>query len=307
MKLSVVATLYQSEPYVGEFCSRVSDAARSLAGDAFEIILVNDGSPDRSLQVALSVQQLNPHVVIVDLSRNFGHHRAMMTGMAHARGEQIFLIDSDLEELPEWLLEFDAELRRTRSDVVYGVQRQRKGDRFEQLTGSWFYQMFRAVTGIQLPENVVTARLMTRRYVNALLLHDEREFFIAGLWHITGFDQQGWPVDKLSHSQTTYTLRRKVSLLVNSVTSFSNAPLIAIFYVGVSILLFALLYIATMVGLWMTSNKPISGYTSLIASIWLLGGLMISFMGVLGIYLAKIFSEAKRRPYTIVRDIFRKS
>jgi putative glycosyltransferase len=274
MKLSVVATLYQSEPYVGEFCSRVSDAARSLAGDAFEIILVNDGSPDRSLQVALSVQQLNPHVVIVDLSRNFGHHRAMMTGMAHARGEQIFLIDSDLEELPEWLLEFDAELRRTRSDVVYGVQRQRKGDRFEQLTGSWFYQMFRAVTGIQLPENVVTARLMTRRYVNALLLHDEREFFIAGLWHITGF---------------------------------LNAPLIAIFYVGVSILLFALLYIATMVGLWMTSNKPISGYTSLIASIWLLGGLMISFMGVLGIYLAKIFSEAKRRPYTIVRDIFRKS
>lgn len=307
MKLSIVATLYQSASYVREFCARATEQAQAFAGDDYEIVLVNDGSPDSSLELAVAEHQADPHVVVVDLSRNFGHHKAMMTGMAHARGDHVFLIDSDLEELPEWLSEFAEQMRRDRCDVVYGVQHRRKGDRFEQLTGAWFYTLFRAVTGISLPQSIVTARLMTRRYVNALLLHDEREFFIAGLWHLTGFDQRPCLVAKLSHSETTYTLRRKISLLVNSVTSFSNAPLVAIFYVGISIFATAVLYSSYSVYIWLTVDQPVTGYTSLIASIWLLGGLMISFMGVIGIYLSKIFSEAKRRPYTIVREVFRRA
>lgn len=306
MKLSIVATLYRSAPYINEFHERAAVAAGKLVGDDYEIVLVNDGSPDNCLDLAIKLTEQDAHVVVVDLSRNFGHHKAMMTGLAHAKGERVFLIDSDLEEEPEWLLSFADQLEREACDVVYGIQERRKGNWFERWSGQWFYQLFKALTGLALPENVVTARLMTRRYVNALLLHEEREVFMAGLWHITGFDQQPQIVKKHNTSETTYTFRRKMSLLVNSVTSFSNAPLAGIFYLGVAISILSSVYITYLVVNWMFLAKPMSGWTSVMASIWLLGGMVISFIGVVGIYLAKIFSETKQRPYTIVRKIYAK-
>lgn len=307
MKLSIVATLYQSAPYIAEFHQRASAAARQLVGDDYEIVLVNDGSPDISLDLAVQLAECDGHVVVVDLSRNFGHHKAMMTGLAHATGERIFLIDSDLEEDPEFLLSFAAQMQDEQTDVVYGVQEKRKGNWFERWSGLWFYRLFKLLTGQALPENIVTSRLMSRRYVDALLRHKEREVFMAGLWHITGFVQ--WPqvVKKHSTSKTTYNFRRKMSLIVNSVTSFSNAPLISIFYIGISISLFAVFYIFYLGVHWMFFAKPLSGWTSVMASIWLLGGMIISFIGVVGIYLSKIFSETKQRPYTIVRQIYAKN
>lgn len=304
MKLSIVATLYQSAHYIAEFHQRASAAARQLVGDDYEIVLVNDGSPDNSLDLAVQLGESDDHIVVVDLSRNFGHHKAMMTGLAHAKGERVFLIDSDLEEEPECLIGFAGQMLNDPCDVVYGVQEVRKGGWFERWSGQWFYRFFKALTGLALPENIVTARLMTRRYVDALLRHEEREVFMAGLWHITGFVQRPQTVKKHSTSGTTYTFRRKMSLLVNSVTSFSNAPLVSIFYIGVSISLFAVFYIAYLFIQWMFFAKPLSGWTSVMASIWLLGGMVISFIGVVGIYLSKIFSETKRRPYTIVRQIY---
>lgn len=304
MKLSIVATLYQSAPYIDEFHRRASAAARQLVGEDFEIVLVNDGSPDDSLDIAVALTEVDDHVVLVDLSRNFGHHKAMMTGLAHAKGERVFLTDIDLEEEPEYLITFADRIQIEPCDVVYGVQERRKGGWSERWTGKWFYSLFRALTGLALPENVVTSRLMSRRYVDALLLHEEREIFIAGLWHITGFVQRPHVVRKHSTSETTYTFRRKMSLLVNSVTSFSNAPLVGIFYFGVSISLIASIYIAYLLFHWMFLAKPLSGWTSVMGSIWLLGGLIISFIGILGIYLSKIFSETKRRPYTIVRQVY---
>jgi putative glycosyltransferase len=304
MKLSTVATLYQSAQHIEEFCRRMRASARQLVDDDYEIVLVNDGSPDNSLDLAIRFCESDPHVIVVDLSRNFGHHEAMMTGLAHARGERVFLIDSDLEEEPEWLLSFSEQMARDRCDVVYGVQERRKGGVFERWSGQWFYRFFHALTGVALPENIVTTRLMTRRYVDALLCHDEREVFMAGLWHITGFDQRPQTIKKHDTSETTYNFRRKMSLLVNSVTSFSNVPLIGIFYIGVAISLIAGAYTVYLLSYWMFFAKPLSGWTSVMASIWLLGGLVISFIGVVGIYLSKIFSETKRRPYTIVRQIY---
>ncbi|AEA67782.1 glycosyltransferase family 2 protein [Pseudomonas brassicacearum] len=304
MKLSIVATLYQSASYIEEFHSRVSAAAKECAGDDYEIVLVNDGSPDNSLDIAISLTEQDSHVVLVDLSRNFGHHKAMMTGLSQSKGDQVFLIDSDLEEDPECLLSFSEQLQKMACDVVYGVQEQRKGGWFERWSGRWFYRFFQALTGMALPENIVTARLMTRRYVNALLRHEEREVFLAGLWHITGFDQQPQKIKKSSTSQTTYTFRKKMSVLVNSVTSFSNAPLVGIFYIGIAISFFAVLYIVYLIMHWLFLATPLSGWTSVMASIWLLGGMIISFIGVVGIYLSKIFSESKQRPYTIVRQIY---
>ncbi|WNV05378.1 glycosyltransferase family 2 protein [Candidatus Methylospira mobilis] len=303
MKLSIVATLYLSESGLSNFCRRAARAAAAWAGDDYEIILVNDGSPDNSLALAVQQAELDPHFIVVDLSRNFGHHKAMMTGLAQAQGEYIFLIDSDLEEEPEWLQGFAEHMAQSDCDVVYGVQQRRKGGWFERWSGLLFYRLFQSLTGLALPKDVVTARLMRRRYVDALVRHDEREVFIAGLWHITGFDQRPHAVIKHSSSATTYSLRHKLELLVNSVTAFSNAPLIAIFNIGLLISLCAAAYSAYLIIVWQFFARPLSGWTSVMASIWLLGGLIISFIGVIGIYLSRIYSETKRRPYTIIRQI----
>jgi putative glycosyltransferase len=305
MKLSIVTTLYRCGPYIEAFYQRASAAAQQLTND-YEIIFVNDGSPDDSLDCAIHFAQIDSKVIVVDLSRNFGHHKAMMTGLAQARGERVFLIDSDLEEEPEWLLPFAEQMNREHCDVVYGVQRHRKGGIVERWTGQLFYKIFRMLTRLTLPENIVTARLMTRRYVEALLRFDEREVFLAGLWLITGFEQRPQTVKKLNTSKTTYTYRHRMSVLVNSITSFSNAPLIGIFYVGIIILFGACAYIAYLISHRLFVTSTLSGWTSVIASIWLLGGLIISFIGVVGIYLSKIFSETKRRPYTIIRQIYGK-
>lgn len=306
MKLSIVATLYKSAAYIEEFYRRSSVTAQQLVKNDYEIVFVNDGSPDDSLDVAVCLTNKDPHVVVVDLSRNFGHHKAMMTGLAQAQGDLVFLIDSDLEEEPEWLIGFAEQMKRDKCDVVYGVQSRRKGGWFERWSGQWFYRLFHLLTGLAIPTNMVTARIMSRRYVNALLRHDEREIDIGGLWYITGFQQHEQIIKKHSTSETTYNFGLKLSLLVNSITSFSNVPLIGIFYIGVAISLLAGIYACYVIIQWGFLSQPVSGWTSVIASIWLLGGLIIAFIGVVGIYLAKIFSETKRRPYTIIREIYGK-
>lgn len=307
MKLSIVATLYHSASYINEFYVRASAAAKLLVGEEFEIILVNDGSPDNSLDLAIKLTEQDSHVVVVDLSRNFGHHKAMMTGLAYAKGERIFLIDSDLEEEPEWLLSFDEQMKQEQCDVVYGKQERRKGGDFERITGKVFYKLFRKLTGINQPDNIVTARLMTKRYVQALLSHKERELNIGGLWIVTGFKQTTQLVHKHSSSPTSYTLSGKFGHFINAITSFSSLPLVYTFYSGLFISLSALLFIAYLFLRYFFISSPPSGYTSLIASVWFFSGLIIFFLGVQGIYLSKIFFEVKQRPYTIIRHIYRKA
>lgn len=305
MKLSIVATLYRSAPYIEEFHRRAGLAARQLTDD-YEIVLVNDGSPDDSLARAVALTETDEHVVVVDLSRNFGHHKAMMAGLAQARGERVFLIDSDLEEEPEWLMPFAEQMEREGCDVVHGVQGERKGGLVERWTGVWYYVLYRLLTGLMVPFNITTARLMTRRYVDALLSFEEREIDIGGLWYITGFDQRPHTVKKHSTSETTYTFRKKLSIIVNAVTSFSSLPLTGIFYAGLGIFCFALVWAGYLVLHRIFVPQPISGWTSIMVSIWLLGGLILSSVGVVGIYLSKVFSETKRRPVTIIREIYGK-
>ncbi len=304
MKLSIVATLYHSERYVKEFYRRACTAAEQLVADDFEIILVNDGSPDGSLNEAILLTEQDSHVILIDLSRNFGHHKAMMTGLSYAKGDLVFLIDSDLEERPEWLLAFASQLKEQQCDVVYGVQERRRGKWFERYSGRLFYTFFRAVTGIPLPEDAVTSRLMSRRYVDSLMDYREREVFIAGLWYITGFEQRPHRVSKQSSSDTTYTVTRKIAMLIRSITAFSNAPLVGIFYAGTCISLGATAYIAYLITNWLFFARPQSGWTSVIASVWLLGGITNVFIGIVGIYLSKVFTEVKQRPYTTIRQIY---
>jgi len=303
MELSIVTTMYHSAPYIEEFYERVSKAAQKITDD-FEIIFVNDGSPDNSLDIAVSLHEKDSRVTVVDLSRNFGHHRAMMTGLGYARGEKVFLIDCDLEEAPELLSTFYEKFNKDGCDVVYGVQETRKGGAFERISGNIFYTLFNRLSGIRMPHNPVTSRLMSGRYVKSLLLYRERELFIDGIWHITGYKQIAVYVNKHSTSTSTYSLRKKIAQSVNAITSFSDTPLIFIFYTGIMISSISALYILYLFIRKMFSGITISGWTSLVVSVWFLGGLTIFFIGIIGIYLSKIFIETKQRPYSIIRAVY---
>lgn len=303
--ISVVSTLYLSAPYLPEFHARTVATLRRLGLDDYEIILVNDGSPDNTRQVALELSAHDPRITLVDLSRNFGHHKAIMTGLAHARGELVFLLDCDLEEDPELLDALRARMGETGCDVVYGVQSVRRGGWFSRVSGDMHYRAMRAVSGFDFPRNILTLRLMTGRYVRSLLLHRERELLISGIWHLTGYDQVALPVTKHDTSPTTYSLLRRFSLVLAGVISFSDRPLRWVFYTGLLLLFFGFLYTLYILGVYLLFGAGVSGFTSLILSIWIIGGLNFLFLGTIGLYIATIFSETKQRPYTIVRAVYR--
>lgn len=306
MDLSIVTTMYRSEPYVEEFFERICAAAGGIT-ENYEIIFVNDGSPDGSLDIALSLFDKDERVKVIDLSRNFGHHKAIMTGLSYAQGKLVFLIDIDLEEEPELLEEFYREfINSTDTDVVYGVQTNRKGRMFEKLSGEVFYRIFNFLSDWKVPSNATTARIMTREYVRSLVKHRDREIYIDGLWSITGYNQKPLSVTKLSKDGTSYTLFKKIALTVNAITSFSNKPLVYIFYLGVMLLILSMLYILQIVIKKMFFKVSVPGYASIIVSIWFLGGLTIVSLGIVGIYLSKMYMEIKDRPYTVIRAVYEK-
>lgn len=305
MKLSIVTTLYHSAPYILEFHARCTASAQKLVGDDYEIVMVNDGSPDNSLDVAVGLTEKDPHVVVVDLSRNFGHHKAMMTGLEHARGELVFLIDSDLEEEPEWLGLFHKKMCQENLEVVFGVQRTRKGGLQEKLYGTLFYKALNAMSRTTVAPNSTVGRLMNRCYVDALLEYKERDLFIGGIMAYAGFRQGSCEVVKHSTSPTTYTILHKLGLAVTSLVSFSSRPLQWIFCVGLFITFVSILSLLYFVISFFVFEKEATGWLSLVASIWLIGGILITFMGVTGLYISTIFDEVKQRPNAIVRSVIK--
>jgi putative glycosyltransferase len=303
MKLSIVTTLYKSSKYVDEFYERISKEAQKITND-YELIFVDDGSPDDSLEKAITLYQKNEKVRIIELSRNFGHHKAIMTGLSHAQGDFVFLIDVDLEEEPELLGKFWQELQNGEDfDVVFGVQGQgeRKGGLFERLSGGVSWKIINFLSSIHIPQNTTTVRIMSKLYVKSLMKYHESEIFIAGLWADVGFRQKELKINKASGSETTYTFLRKLSMLVDSITSFSSKPLVYIFNTGLIITFISSLFVIKIALSKIFYNIPLEGWASLIVSIWFFGGLIILFLGVIGVYLSKIFFEVKNRPNTTIK------
>jgi putative glycosyltransferase len=303
MRLSIVTTMYRSAPYLREFHARASAAAAALTDD-HEIVYVNDGSPDDSLEIVLGLRESDDHVRVIDLSRNFGHHQAMWTGLQHARGELVFLIDCDLEEDPGWLTAFTGRLDETGADVVYGVQGRRGEGRLRRWCSEVSYKLVNALCDERLPQNLMTVRLMTRRYLDALLRHTEVAFTIAGLWARTGFEQVAFPVTKGQREEPTYSFLRRAQVFVHSVTAFSDKPLLYVFYLGVAILAGSGLVSLFLVARTLLLGDMLGGWPSLMLSVWFLGGLIIFCQGVLGAYLARVYREAKRRPISLVRHVY---
>lgn len=306
-QLSVVTTLYRSAPYIKPFYERAAQAASAVT-DAYEIVMVDDGSPDDSAAIARQLAEQDPHVKLVRLSRNFGHHKAIMTGLDHAAGELVFFVDCDLEEAPELLAAFHERLMASPEvDVVYGVQQQREGTWFRQMTGQMFYRLYNYLTSYTIPENLTTMRLMRRPYVDALRTHREQMFIIAALWTLTGFNQVAYPVRKTYKGSTSYDLSRKLAQIVYGTASVSARPLIAIATIGFVITLFSVIAGLVYLSMSLLGIIGVEGWVTIVLSILLLGGMNIFSTGIVAIYLSIIFQEVKDRPYTIVREVYQRS
>lgn len=302
MKLSIVTTLYRSAAYIEEFVRRVNAEAIKIT-DEYEIVMVDDGSPDNSLPVALEMQKFDPHIHIIELSRNFGHHKAMMTGLEYARGDLVFLIDVDLEEPPELLTRFYEEMKKSDWDVVYGVQEKRAGGIIKKIGGQIGWWLIQVLVPVKIPRNLSTVRLMTFAYVSQLVRHKENMTAISGLWVLTGFHQFGLLFNKSSRKESSYTFVKRSKALLDSVTSFSAAPLYGVFALGLVIFLMSSL---TTIALIMRKlqGHVLDGWASVMVSVWGLGGLILLCVGLVGLYISRIFIETKNRPYTIVRNVF---
>ncbi len=308
-QLSIVSTMYRSAPYVKEFYERTKKVLNTLDIQDYEFILVNDGSPDDSLREAVNLHEQDKRVKVIELSRNFGHHKAIMTGLSHAIGEHIFLIDMDLEEPPELLEEFWLEMRKAENqdiDVVFGVQKTRKGGWLERWSGDLFYKVFNLMAdNAKIPKNFLTVRLMKQNYVRELEKFKGNNFIFAPVCSLAGFNQKEIEVAKKSSSKTSYSFFKRYNLLVQAILSYSTAPLYFIFYFGMLIAFLAFIF-----GLSIVFNKiflgtSVDGWASIMVSIWFIGGAMISFLGVTAIYISKIFLETRGHPFSVIRKIWK--
>ena len=305
-RITIVSTMYRSRPFLERFLAECLQALSDIQCDRFEILLINDGSPDDSLAYVLERRADISQLVVVDLSRNFGHHHAIQAGLQHARGELVFLIDCDLEVSPLVLVEFHHKLHESGCDVVFGYQEARKGGRFEQISGGLFWKGFNLLSDIKIPENIVTERIMSRRYVDALLQMGDRNLFLGGMMSWTGFQQIGLPVVKKQRAGgSTYTFMRRVGLMVNAVSSFSAQPLVWLFNTGVTITLLSFSFAFYLIFRKLFFDDALLGFTSLMTVMTLSLGILTTATGVVGIYLGKVFTQVQNRPAYIVKDIYR--
>jgi len=302
MKISIVSTMYYSQDYLEEFCERCIKTASMITSE-YEIILVNDGSPDGSLRNALSLQKKYTQIVIIDLSRNFGHHKAIMTGLQHAKGEYVFLIDCDLEEAPELLTEYWNAIQSPGIDVIFGIQSARKGGWFERTSGRLFYWLFLKIISVNYPANSLTARLMTSRYVKSVTKFKEKELDIWGVFVLAGYNQKAMEVTKSSKGSSTYTFRKKLRMAIEMITSLSHRPLYFTFFFSI---LFMIISGASILEIVYQKymNHSSEGWASIMALIWFVSGIILFILGIFGVYLSKMFLEIKNRPLTQVKEVY---
>jgi putative glycosyltransferase len=306
MKLSIVSTLYHSAPYLKAFTERVSATAKKCVGDDYESILVNDGSPGRSLETAVALHEQNSKITVIDLARNFGRHRAIMTGLSHAIGDHVVLVDCDLEEEPELLETFFNRIKGSDLEAVYGVMLQREGEFFRKNLRAFFLFGARLPGGNEIPAKPAHGAPHEHALRPQPGLSPRKRTLLRRPLPYHRLQARKVPVKKHSKDTTTYHLRRKLSTAINSIASFSEKPPSYIFITGFFISAISGVAIVYLLSMWFLYLIKVQGWTSLLVSIWFLGGLSIFFIGINGIYVSKIFIEVKERPYSIIRTTYRR-
>jgi polyisoprenyl-phosphate glycosyltransferase len=309
--LSIVVPLYNEEENVAPLIERIVAIVTALDGrPTYEIILVNDGSSDRTLDRIRVEMSRREHVVLVNLSRNFGHQVAASAGIDIAAGDAVVLMDGDLQDPPELIAEFVTRWQEG-YDVVYAVRRTRKGESpFKLLTAQIFYRTIKRLTKVSIPVDTGDFRLMSRRVVEALKRSPERHRFLRGMVSWVGFNQTGvaYDRDERHSGSTKYPLPKMLRFAIDGITSFSDVPLRFASYLGFASSVIAFIYALIVIGFKLFSLHPpgyTPGWASTIVAILFLGGVQLISLGILGEYIGRIYDEAKGRPLYLISEIER--
>jgi polyisoprenyl-phosphate glycosyltransferase len=304
--LSVVAPFYYSTETIPEFYRRLKAVMVGLEAEIdHELVFVNDGSTDDTLAMLRELASRDPHVRIIDLSRNFGHQIAITAGIDAARGDAVVVIDDDLQDPPEVVVEM-LEKWREGYKVVYGVRAKRKGESaFKVASAKLFYRLLNRLSEMPLPLDTGDFRLMDRKVVEAFKAMREENRYVRGMVAWIGFKQVGLPYERDARyaGETHYNMRRMLELAVAGIMSFSRKPLEISTRFGMLVTL-----IAFFAGIWVIIGKlvhpdtVIAGWTSVLIAVLFMGGVQLISIGVLGAYLGRVFYETKRRPLYVVAD-----
>jgi dolichol-phosphate mannosyltransferase len=301
--LSIVIAAYNEEAVLPELRRRLTAFVDALpAATAVEVVIVDDGSADRTLDGLLDWAEADPRVRVIGLARNFGHQAAVTAGLDAARGEAVVVMDADLQDPPEVITDMLAEYREG-YDVVYGRRTSRAGEGwFKRLTAWGFYRIMRGFVHKDLPVDCGDFRLVSRRCLDALLTMRETHRFLRGMVAWVGFAQTTVEYERAARvaGQTKYPLRKMLHFAWTAAVSFSPAPLRLALAVGALLGAFGLAYGAYAVGRFFLGYSNVPGWTSVIAVTCLVGGGVLVGIGILGEYVGRIFEEVKGRPLYVV-------
>jgi dolichol-phosphate mannosyltransferase len=305
MKLSIVVPCYNEEACLPALHERLSAAARATFRDDYEIILVNDGSKDRSWPIMTALAAADPHLVAVNLSRNHGHQLALTAGLDLSRGDVVLVIDADLQDPPELLGDMVDTMRREEADVVYGVRKSRAGETaFKRATAHGFYRLLANATDVDIPLDAGDFRLISRRALDVLLAMPEQARFIRGMVAWIGFRQV--PIlynrDERFAGDSKYPLSKMLRFALDALTGFSSAPLKLASHAGLALSAGSVLIVLYILYAWI-SGHSIQGWTSLMLVVVVLGAVQMFVLALMGEYIGRLYNEAKRRPLYIVQEI----
>ncbi len=304
IELSVVLPIHNEERLLAELYERLSKVLDGM-GLEYEVILVNDGSRDRSWDGILELCRADARVRGVDLSRNFGHQVAITAGIHLSRGEAVVVMDSDLQDPPELIPELYARYREG-YDVAYAQRRARAGETwFKKTTANFFYRLLTRLTNLPIPLDTGDFRLMSRRVVEGLRAMGEHSRFVRGMVTWIGFRQIAVPYDRQPRGagETKFSIFRMVRFALDGITGFSHRPLQIASHFGILCALASLAFMGFFVLYWLAGGTGlVPGWTSLIVVSLFLGGVQLIAIGILGEYVGRVYEEVKRRPLYLLSD-----
>lgn len=302
--LSVVVPCYNEEEGVRELHRRVTAVCHACVGNAYELVLVNDGSSDATWKLMCELSELDKNVVAVNLSRNHGHQLALSAGLQMCRGERIFIIDADLQDPPE-LLPKMMERMDDGCDVVFGQRIKREGETaFKKASAFAFYRLLNRMVDIDIPRDTGDFRLMSRRAVDILNSMPEHHRFIRGMVSWIGMRQEALPYERAARfaGETKYPLSKMIRFAIDAITGFSVRPLRLASYLGFCFGIATLLLLAYVLVHYFLGNT-VEGWTSLAVIILALGSVQLFVAGVMGEYLGRLYIESKRRPLFVIQEV----
>ncbi len=301
--LSIIAPVYNEEAILHELYRRITEVMETF-GEPWELVLVNDGSWDRSYDIMLELHEQDPRVHIVNFSRNFGHQIAITAGMDYAQGQAVVIIDADLQDPPQVILDLVAKWREG-YEVVYAIRRERKGETWFKLwTAKMFYRLINKITGVNIPLDTGDFRLLDRKAVDALRQIREHHRFMRGLSVWIGFRQTGvmYVREERFAGETKYPFRKMLRFAMDGITSFSYLPLQLATYMGFTIAGLSVLGIIITIILRLSGSHAFEGQATTLVMVLFLGGIQLISLGIIGEYLGRIYDEVKNRPLYIVDE-----